>query len=458
MTSHHPEHGVASAASSTTFAHSPQNHGAENESTHTDLEKNAPHADADAEKGAPTVSSEDSECPDGGLKAWLVVLGVSCGVCATFGFVNAWGIFQAYYETYTLRTMSPSDIAWIGSVQYALVFMPGLAFGRLFDMGYLRLPVFLASALLIVCTFLTAECKEFWQFLLCQGFGIGLASGTVFTAAAGVVPHWFDKKLGLAFACMAGGSSIGGTIFPIILKNLIEHQSFQWTLRITGFIILAFLVVLNLCIERRLPPKPKPGPFVNLSLFTNATYTIYTLSLFVGFLGLYTCLTYLSISGVLAGVDRDLSFYLLSIANATSLLGRIGGGVLADRYGPFNVLIPGTLITAAMTYAWPFAVTKGPLVTVSVLYGISSGVFVAIMASPLSRMGKLTDVGMRVGMSLTLMSFGALAGPPISGAILDHTGSFENVGYYAGTALTLSVVLMTVARYRLLNGKFLGNA
>ena len=51
-----------------------------------------------------------------------------------------------------------------------------------------------------------------------------LASGTVFTAAVGLIPHWFEKKLGLALGCMALGSSVGGTIFPIILKNLIEHQ------------------------------------------------------------------------------------------------------------------------------------------------------------------------------------------------------------------------------------------
>ena len=82
----------------------------------------------------------------------------------------------------------------------------------------------------------------------------------------------------------------------------------------------------------------------------------------------------------------NLSFYLLSIANACSLFGRIGGGALADRVGkppctlglsshlfrligPTNVLIPGTLAAAAMTYAWPFATTKGSLVTVAVLYG-----------------------------------------------------------------------------------------
>ncbi|KAI0718723.1 MFS general substrate transporter [Cerioporus squamosus] len=412
----------------------------------------------DAEKGAAGSNVEDvDDYPDGGLRAWLVVLGVSSGICTTFGFVNAWGVFQAYYETYTLRNMSPSDIAWIGSVQYALVFMPGLAFGRLFDMGYLRLPVGLASALLVACTFLTAECKEFWQFLLCQGFGIGLACGIVFSAGSGVVAHWFKKRLGLALACMASGSSIGGTIFPIILRNLIETQSFQWTLRITGFIVAAFLLVLNLTIARRLPPNPHPGPFIDFDMFKSATYVVYCLSLFVSFLGLYTCLTYLSLSGLLAGVDADLSFYLLSIANACSLVGRIGGGVLADRFGAMNVMIPGTLVAGVMTYAWPFAKTKGPLVAVSVLYGISSGIFVAIMAQPLVRMGKVTEVGMRTGMAFTFMSFGALAGPPISGAIFDHTGKFENVGYYAGSTVMASVVLMIVAR-QLLLGKLFGHA
>ncbi len=52
----------------------------------------------------------------------------------------------------------------------------GLLTGRLFDMGHLKLPVFMASALFVACMFLTAECTQYWQFLLCQGFGIGVSS------------------------------------------------------------------------------------------------------------------------------------------------------------------------------------------------------------------------------------------------------------------------------------------
>ena len=61
------------------------------------------------------------------------------------------------------------------------------------------------------------------------------------------------------------------------------------------------------------------------------------------------------------------------------------------------------------------------------------------MLQPVVRMGKVTEVGMRSGMAFTVMSLGALAGPPISGAILDHSGSLKNVGYYAGELMTFVV-------------------
>jgi hypothetical protein len=46
--------------------------------------------------------------------------------------------------------------------------------------------------------------------------------------------------------------------------------------------------------------------------------------------------------------------------------------------------------------------------------------------------GKTEDVGRRMGMLMTILSLGALAGPPLSGAINSATGGFEAVGYFAG--------------------------
>jgi len=72
-------------------------------------------------------------------------------------------------------------------LQYALVFLPGLPVGRLFDKGYFKFPLLCASVILVAATFVTAECKEYWQFLLVQGFVIGLTCGVIFGPLLGAV-------------------------------------------------------------------------------------------------------------------------------------------------------------------------------------------------------------------------------------------------------------------------------
>ena len=59
--------------------------------------------------------------------------------------------------------------------QFSFIFFPALISGRLFDLGYLRSTLIFSSINLVACTFLIAECQQFWQLLLCQGFGIGVS-------------------------------------------------------------------------------------------------------------------------------------------------------------------------------------------------------------------------------------------------------------------------------------------
>nr|VWO94929.1 MFS domain-containing protein [Ganoderma boninense] len=69
-------------------------------------------------KEAPAVPED---CPpDGGLRAWLVVFGVVCGMIATVGLVSSWGAFQEYYQEVVLPDQSASNISWIGSIQVRL--------------------------------------------------------------------------------------------------------------------------------------------------------------------------------------------------------------------------------------------------------------------------------------------------------------------------------------------------
>ncbi|KAK7025062.1 MFS domain-containing protein [Favolaschia claudopus] len=402
---------------------------------------NSGNDDATSEK---VLSNPDF--PDGGFRAWLVIAGTMASAISTFGYVNAWGVFQAYYQETLLKDVPPSNIAWIGSVQYSLVFLPGLVVGRLFDIGYFRVPFFAASVLLVLSTFLVSICTQYWHFLLCQGIATGIACGMLFTPTLGVIGHWFNKRRGLALGVNAMGSSIGGTIFPIATHKLIPMVGFPWTMRICGFILLFTLGFANLTIVRRLPAKNVKGGLFNPQAFRSAPFTVYCLSGFVSFLGLYTVLTYIDISSVEAGISPEFSFYLVSIANGFSALGRLAGGIGSDRIGALNVLIPMTLIAAGMTFAWPFAHTKASIIVVAAVYGVVSGTYVSTYPIPVIALGDVADIGRRTGMALTIAAAGALAGPPISGAINTATGGFKAVGFYAGGTVLLSVLLMIITR------------
>ncbi|KAK7444096.1 hypothetical protein VKT23_015494 [Stygiomarasmius scandens] len=410
--------------------------------------------ETDAEAEGDGIPADD-EFPDGGLRAWSVVLGTALTTFGTFGFVNSWGVFQAYYEENILQDQSASTIAWIGSVQYALVFFPGLLTGRLFDIGIFKIPYFIASVVLVAAVFLVAECKEYWQFLLCQGFAIGLACGTLFGPAMGIIGHWFKKRRGFALGMTAVGSSVGGTVIPIAARRLIVQVGFPWTMRILGFILIFVLAIPNITLQRRLPPKKVRGGLVNLAAFKSLPYTVYTSSAVVAFLGLYTVLTYIDISATRVGVSPDFSFYLVSITNAASMLGRIAAGILTDKFGAINFIAPFTLFAGVLTFAWPFAKSEGALIVVGILYGLCSGVYVSTFLLPVYEMGDVLDIGRRTGMVMTIGAIGALCGPPISGAINNATGGFEVVGYYAGSMIVLSVTLMLITRHLVLR-RFIG--
>ncbi|KAI0345394.1 MFS general substrate transporter [Trametopsis cervina] len=388
--------------------------------------------------------------PDGGFKAWSNVIAAGFSTFATFGYINAWGVFQAYYEK-ALPEETASNIAWIGSLQYALMFVPGLIIGRIFDMGIVRTPLAGASAFLIMSTFLVAECKTYWQVLLCQGVATGLSCGIIFSLTLGVVPHWFSKRKGLAFGLVALGSSIGGTLFPIAARRLIEEVGFPWTMRILAFVMFFALIWTNIFVARRLPPKPRSGPFISFTVFKTPAFAVYCAAGFSTFLGLYTVLTYIDVAATYVGIDDDFSFYLVSIANSGSAFGRVAGGILSDKWGGLNIMIPATTFAGIITFIWPFVDSKAGLSMVGFFYGVSSGVFISLLSAPIVEMGHLSDIGIRLGMFFTVLALGAVAGPPISGAINGATGNYFAVGYYAGSTIFLSVGFLIMTRHLVLH-------
>lgn len=393
------------------------------------------------------LASNQDLSPDGGIRAWLAVFATTLVTFSTFGFLTSWGVFQAYYEENLLPDTLPSTIAWIGSTQYALVCLPSLATGRLFDLGYFKVPFFAASCVLVTCTFLTAECTQFWQLFLTQGIGLGVGCGFVFSPAIVIVSHWFSKRRGLALSITAIGSALGSIVFPVAAQNLIPLIGFRWTVRVFGLTLAAAMGTANIFLKRRLPPVSVRGGLFNLKAFRNKAYSTYCIAGTMILLGFYTELTYISVSAVEIGVSKDFSFYIIAIANAASAFGRVSSGLLGDQIGALNTIAIFTAITGITTIAWPFAKDESQLIAIATIHGFSIGGYISLYSVPAVAMGKMEDAGRRVGMFVSLTGLGSIAGPPISGAICTATGGFVDAGYYSGGSIMFGVALLLVARY-----------
>ncbi|KAJ7327511.1 MFS general substrate transporter [Mycena albidolilacea] len=397
---------------------------------------------------ATSLAQDDvDEYPEGGLKAWVVLCGAVSGFFATFGYVNSWGVFQAYYQQKLLHHSSPSEISWIGSMQHAMIFLPALIVGRLFDMGYYRVPFAAGSLLVVLTTFLVPQCKVYWHFMLCQGFGVGIGSGLMFSTMLTVVTQWFKKRRGFALGVTCFGGALGSTVQPIILRQLIAKVGFAWAMRSLGFILAFVLVITNVCIARRLGPVKAPGGLLGLHAFrSSSALSVFGVCTFVTFLGLFTMLTYISSSAIAFGISPNFAFYLVAIVNFSSGIGRVSSGLLGDRFGAMNIMTIMTASAGAATIAWPFCRTIPNITGISVLYGFTSGAWLALIGSTVGQMGGIEDLGRRLGAINTIAGVGTLCGPPISGLFADSRLGYIAVGYFAGGALLVGASLIFVSR------------
>ncbi|KAJ3769112.1 major facilitator superfamily domain-containing protein [Lentinula raphanica] len=316
----------------------------------------------------------DNRYTEGGIRAWSVVFGVALKIVYSSGILDSWGVFQAYYEQKLLRDVVPGDIAWIGSIQRNIALILSAFAGWLLDLGYCRIMLHTSNILAVIATLLTAQCRQYWQFLLCQGILTG-AKTTLMLIAFPVASQWFKHHRELAFGLMLNGSALGGIIFPSVLKALFPSIGFQWSMRVMALLIFFMLSISSLLVKERIvrhrsaPGGWRNGKRLSLAVFKNNCYSIYCIACIFFALGALTLNTYMAASAEKIGVPQALAFYLVATTNAGILIGNTVLGPLADCIGPLNVLISSVTVFAVVLFAWPFARTIPTLFTVAALSG-----------------------------------------------------------------------------------------
>lgn len=390
--------------------------------------------------------------PNGGTKAWLNVTGSFFLYFNTWGILNTFGAYQTYYESGELFHTSSSNISWIGSIAAFLLLFMGVFAGPVFDRGYLHTLLFFGSFMVVFGHMMISICEEYWQVVLAQGVVVGIGTGCLFVPCVAIIPQYFSTKMGAALGLAASGSALGGVVYPIVLYRLIEEIGFPWAVRVIGFISFGTLLIPICLMKLRVKP-PKIRAMMDPTSFTDVPYMAFIVTSLIAYMGLFVILFYLSFYSEAEGITSSaLAFYLVPIFNAASMFGRTIPNMMADKFGPFNLLIPSALSSGVLMLCMMAVHSKGAIVVVALLSGFMSGALIGLPPVCLTMLTPdKSRLGTRVGMGYAIIAFGVLAGGPGGGAILDKGNSLHWNGLWTfGGVLTcasgLGYAVIRIAR------------
>lgn len=395
--------------------------------------------------------------PNGGLMAWLQVLAGFFLFFNSWGIVNTFGVFQTYYRSDLLTSSSPSSISWIGSIQGVMVINFSVILGPLVDRGHAKAIVFVGCFILAFGMMMTSLGHEYYQILLSQGFAMGIGCSCAFVSSVAVISSYFSTRRAFAMGVCASGSSLGGTIYPIMAHRLIPIIGFPWTIRAMGFMIFATTIMASFLLKPRLPPSKRIA-IVHLPSLRDPILMVFSCATLFGFAGMYVPIFYVQAYAISQGVDSNLAFYLVSILNAGSTFGRIIPNFLADKIGPYNIILWCATCCTILIFSWTRITSQSGLLAFCVIYGFCSGAFVSIPPACVARITPdLSIIGSRLGLSFFICGFGILIGTPVAGAILEITtteNQYLGLQLFSGAMMTISLCFCLTAKLLVGKGKF----
>ncbi|KAE8163996.1 major facilitator superfamily domain-containing protein [Aspergillus tamarii] len=385
--------------------------------------------------------------PDGGIRAWLTVLGGFLAFVATLGFLTGGSVFQSYYASTAFPNENPSTISWIGSVQVWGCYFFGLWSGRLSDRYGPTLPLSVGTFLMVFGNMMSSLATEFYQVLLSQGFCLSIGMGLAFTPTLAVQSQWFLRRRGFVVAAVMSGQNLTyimllltGVIWPVLTNKLLNEKGFSlhWTLRIIAFMQLVLMVAATLLIQPRFARSRERELLPLRRYFTDKRTVLFTFALLIMNLGIYIPWFFITPYAMQWGTSPSLSFYDAAILNAGGFFGCYALGLIADSGFGFLNALPLTCVACGVVgFAWISATSVPGIIVWALAYGLLSGAIQAIFSPCLSLLAPSPEVlGSWNGICITINSFAVLGTGPIAGRLLENTGGTNYLPMQVFTGVT----------------------
>ncbi len=366
---------------------------------------------------------------------YLVVIAGFLILVSMYGTLYSFGVFFKPVLT---------EFGWtraITSGAYSLCFLlsgvVAIAAGRLNDKFGPRAVMSCSGLLLGIGYFLMAKITTIWELYLYYGLIVGVGMGGGIAPSLSTVARWFVKRRGLMTGMTIAGTGTGTLVMPLIANRLISTYNWRPSFTIIGIAVFVLIVGLAQLLIRD-PGRKGLLPYgagtaadldvAGLSLQeavrTAQLWILFVIYVFAGFF-VQVIIVHIVIHATGLGISPVSAASILSVVGVGSLVGRIMGGGVSDRFGNKPAIIA-ALILAGAGFIWLLVARElWMLYIFAIIFGLAYGEILCMMSLLPAELFGLRSQGVILGIIIFASTIGGSIGPVVAGKIFDITGSYQ---------------------------------
>ena len=261
-------------------------------------------------------------------------------------------------------------------------------------------------------------------------FILGLvANGTAQFAYTRTILSWFQKHRGLALALILTGSGVGSILIPPATQWAIGHHGWRYAYLLLGGIALLGLPLTALLVRNR-PTAERQYESVASGVTVRGAFASSAFWLLCGI----TVLSAFSENGLVTnlaailtdhGVTPHSAALALSVRGGAGIVGRLGVGLLIDRFSPQRIQTMILVVAAVGTLSLAYAGSPAIAFLGAALLGVGLGSEADVLPYLLAHYVGRKHFSVLYGLTWTAYAIGGATGPMFIGHMYDVAGAYQ---------------------------------
>jgi len=389
------------------------------------------------------VSSEKINSPPEGKSGFFygyLIVGASLLIMSImWGGYYAFGVFfKPVLNEFGWTKAMTSGAFSLASILNGLL---NIATGRLTDKFGPRMVMTVCGSFLGLGFMLMSQIRDIFHLYLFYGIFIGAGMSGSFIPLTSTVARWFLKRRGLMTGIVTAGTGIGALMGPPVASRLISIYGWRMSYLILGGISL-FVVVLSAQLIKRDPKQVGQVPYgenqieegtwnlrvEGFSLREAARASQFWIFCMTGFCYgycVFAIMVHVIPYAIESGISAIRAANILATIGGFAILGKLLLGRAGDIIGNRSTLMLGFILMSVALIGLVSAKIGWMLFLIAGLFGFAYG-GIAVSHSPLvAELFGLRSHGLIFGVFAVSVSWGAAAGPFLTGYLFDVTNSYR---------------------------------